>query len=58
MAADVKNIDRDRFFRLYGSEVSYFTAKVRPAFRIKRVPHSEILATPNVYRQVIRALSM
>jgi glutathione S-transferase len=55
MPSNVKNIDRDHYFRLYGSEVSYFTGKVRPAFRIKRVPHVEVLATPRVYREVIRA---
>jgi glutathione S-transferase len=54
MPNDVKNIDREHYFRLYGSEVSYFTGKVRPAFRIKRVPHVEVLATPRVYREVIR----
>lgn len=47
-------IDRDRFFRLYGSEVSYFTGKVRPALRYKRVPFVEILATPAAFRDVIR----
>ena len=41
-------------YRLYGSEVSYFTAKVRPALRYKRVPFAEILATPDVYRKVIQ----
>ena len=55
MPSAVKQINRDDFFRLYGSEVSYFTAKVRPAFRIKRVPHVETLATPRVYREIIRA---
>jgi glutathione S-transferase len=53
--ASVKTIDRDTFFRFYGSEVSYFTGKVRPALRVKRVPHAEVLATPRVYREVIRA---
>lgn len=47
-------IDRDTFFRLYGSEVSYFTGKVRPALRYKRVPFVEILATPTAFREVIR----
>lgn len=54
MARETKSIDRDTFFRFYGSEVSYFTAKVRPALRYKRVPHAEILSTPRVYREVIR----
>lgn len=47
-------IDRNTFFRLYGSEVSYFTGKVRPALRYKRVPFVEILATLDVFRDVIR----
>jgi glutathione S-transferase len=47
-------MDRDAFFRFYGSEVSYFTGKVRPALRFKRVAHAEVLATPRVYREVIR----
>ena len=42
------------FFRLYAAEVSYFSAKVRPAFRLKRVPHVEILPTPAAYREIIR----
>ncbi|MGH7787448.1 MAG: glutathione S-transferase family protein, partial [Candidatus Binatia bacterium] len=48
-------IDRDRFYRFYGSDVSYFTAKVRPALRSKRVPYVELLATPHAYRDVIQA---
>ncbi|MEW6270424.1 MAG: glutathione S-transferase family protein [Thermodesulfobacteriota bacterium] len=47
-------MDRDTFFRFYGSEVSYFTGKVRPALRVKRIPHADIVATPRVYREVIR----
>ena len=46
-------VDRDVFFRLYAAEISYFSAKVRPAFRYKRIPHVEILATPDAYRRVI-----
>ncbi len=41
-------------YRFYASEVSYFSAKVRPALRYKRVPYVEILATPDAYRRVIR----
>jgi glutathione S-transferase len=44
----------DRDYRFYAAEVSYFSAKVRPALRYKRVPHVEILATPAAYRNVIR----
>ena len=47
-------IDREHFYRLYGADLSYFTAKVRPALRYKRVPTVELLATPRAYREVIR----
>lgn len=47
------SVDRDHYYRLYGADVSYFTAKVRPALRYKRVPHLELLATPRAYREVI-----
>lgn len=50
-----ESIDRNSFFRLYGTEVSYFTGKVRPALRYKRIPFAEILPTPAVFRDVIRA---
>lgn len=46
-------VDRAHFYRLYGAEVSYFTAKVRPALRYKRVPHVQLLATPHAYKEVI-----
>jgi len=39
--------------RFYAAEISYFSAKVRPALRLKRVPHVELLPTPEVYRDVI-----
>jgi glutathione S-transferase len=42
------------FFRLYAAELSYFSGKVRPAFRYKRVPHVEILPTRAAYRDVIQ----
>jgi len=54
MTTPTKALDRDTYFRFYGSEISYFTGKVRPALRFKRVPHVEALATPRVYREVIR----
>lgn len=47
-------VDRPKPFRFYGAEVSYFSAKARPAFRIKRVPMEEILPSPRAYREVIR----
>jgi glutathione S-transferase len=40
-------------YRFYGAEISYFSAKVRPALRLKGVPHVEHLPTPAVYREVI-----
>jgi glutathione S-transferase len=42
------------FYRLYGAEVSYFTAKIRPALRAKGVRFAELIATAAVYRDVIR----
>src|SRR4029079_11775062 len=44
-----------RPYGFYGSEISYFSGKARPAFRIKRVHMEEILPTPAAYRDVIRA---
>ena len=46
-------LDREHFYRFYGADVSYFTAKVRPALRYKRVPYVELLASPQAYRDVI-----
>lgn len=46
-------INRDVFYRFYASEFSYFSAKVRPALRYKRIPYVEILATPPAYQDVI-----
>src|SRR5262245_49521602 len=47
-------IRRDVFYRFYAAEPSYFSAKVRPALRYKRVPFVEILPSAAVYREVIR----
>ena len=47
------SLDREHFYRFYGADVSYFTAKVRPALRYKRVPYVELLSTPAAYRDVI-----
>jgi glutathione S-transferase len=44
---------RDTFYRFYASEYSYFSAKLRPALRYKRVPYVELLATPAAYKNVI-----
>jgi glutathione S-transferase len=41
-------------YRFYAAEVSYFSAKVRPALRAKRVPYVEMLPTAAAYRDVIR----
>jgi len=43
-----------RLYRFYASEYSYFSAKPRPALRVKQVPFEEILPTPRAYREVIR----
>lgn len=45
----------DSFYRFYAAEVSYFSGKVRPALRYKRIPFVEILPTPDVFRNVIAA---
>ena len=47
-------IDPQELYRFYSSELSYFSAKVRPALRYKRLPFVDLLATAEVYRQVIR----
>ncbi len=44
----------DRRWRFYAAEISYFSAKPRPALRYKHVPFDEILPTPQAYREVIR----
>jgi glutathione S-transferase len=41
-------------YRFYAAEISYFSGKVRPALRMKRVPFVEQLPTPAAYREVIR----
>lgn len=45
--------DHARWWRFYAAEISYFSAKVRPALRYKGVPFFEILPTPRAYREVI-----
>jgi glutathione S-transferase len=45
---------REPVYRLYSSEISYFSQKVRPAFRWKRAPFLELLATTKNSREVIR----
>lgn len=40
-------------FQFYAAEISYFSAKVRPALRYKGVPYVERLPTRAAYRQVI-----
>jgi glutathione S-transferase len=55
MASDASaGLHRDAFYRFYASEVSYYSAKVRPALRYKRIPYVEILPTLAVQREVIR----
>lgn len=43
-----------RPFLLYGAERSYFTGKVRPALRAKRVFFEEILPTREIYEDIRR----
>lgn len=50
----MRPVDRDTFFRLYSTEVSYFSAKVRPALRYKRLPFVDLLSTREAFRKVIR----
>jgi glutathione S-transferase len=40
-------------YRFYGTEVSYFSGKVRPALRFKGLDYEEIQPTLQVYREVI-----
>lgn len=40
-------------YRLYGAEVSYYTGKARAYLRYKDIPFEEILATREVYKEVI-----
>lgn len=40
-------------YRFYGTRISYFSAKVRCALRVKGVSYQEIEPTPEVYREVI-----
>lgn len=43
----------EQLYRFYAAEPSYFSAKVRPALRYKRLPFTELLPTPAAYRDVI-----
>ncbi len=40
-------------WKFYAAGISYFSGKVRPALRFKRIPYEEILPTPDAYREVI-----
>jgi glutathione S-transferase len=40
-------------WKFYAAEISYFSAKVRPALRFKRIPYEELAPTPAAYREVI-----
>jgi hypothetical protein len=40
-------------YRLYGAKISYYTGKVRAYLRWKGLAYEEILATADVYRDVI-----
>ncbi len=45
----------DSPFLFYAAEISYFSGKVRPALRYKRVPYAEVLCTAQAMREVILA---
>lgn len=45
--------DRAHPYRFYAAEMSYFSGKVRPALRAKRILFDEILPTTAAYREVI-----
>lgn len=40
-------------YRFYAAEISYFSGKVRAYLRWKKLPHVEILADADVYREII-----
>lgn len=40
-------------FQFYAADVSYFSAKVRPALRYKEIPYQELAPSPQAYRDVI-----
>lgn len=46
-------LNRDTYYRFYAAELSYFSAKVRPALRYKRIPFVELMPTQDAYRKVI-----
>lgn len=46
-------MNRTPVYRLYGSELSYFTGKVRAYLRWAGLPFDEVLSDAEVYRQVI-----
>lgn len=48
LVADVKEV-----YKLYGTQSSYYTAKVRGYLTFKKIPFEEILATAEIYESVI-----
>jgi glutathione S-transferase len=53
MSNGVTTLPRERFYRFYATDVSYFSGKARPALRYKRIPYAEILPTRAAYKEVI-----
>jgi glutathione S-transferase len=47
------SLDAAKPFQFFAAEVSYFSAKVRPALRYKGIPYQEIAPSPEAYRDVI-----
>ena len=46
-------LDAAKLFQFYAAEISYFSAKVRPALRYKGIPYQEIAPSLEAYRDVI-----
>lgn len=44
MSSANRAVERDVYFRFYAAEVSYFSAKVRPALRYKQLWFEEVRA--------------
>jgi glutathione S-transferase len=53
LAIPEDSVNSDSVYRFYAAEISYFSAKVRPALRYKGLRFVELLPTPEAYRDVI-----
>lgn len=43
----------NKYYTLYGAEISYFTGKVRAYFKWKGIPFKEVLSDASVYREIL-----